>query len=92
MERVKLHVRRSFPEQWFKQWKWLHYNNVRDVVYCHCCVSAINSGKMQLKGNAHDSTFFLVSLTEPITELICLEDFKITFTLPGSKLRQASFC
>ena len=48
---------RSFQEQWFKQWKWLHYDNVRDVAYCHYCVSAINSGKMQLKGNARDSTF-----------------------------------
>ena len=48
---------RSFQGQWFKQWKWLHYDNVRDVAYCHNCVSAVNSGKMQLKGNAHDSTF-----------------------------------
>ena len=48
---------RSFQGQWFKQWKWLHYDSVRDVAYCHYCVSAINSGKMQLKGNVQDSTF-----------------------------------
>ena len=37
---------RSFQGQWFKQWKWLHYDNVRDVAYRHNCVSAVNSGKM----------------------------------------------
>ena len=48
---------RSFQQQWFKQWRWLHYDNARDVAYCHYCVSAINSGKMQLSKNAQDSTF-----------------------------------
>ena len=48
---------RSFQRQWFKQWRWLHYDNTRDVAYCHYCVSAINSGKMQLSGNPQDSTF-----------------------------------
>ena len=32
---------RSFQGQWFKQWKWLHYDSVRDVAYCHYCVSAL---------------------------------------------------
>ena len=42
-------------------------------------MSAINSGKMQLKGNAHDSTFlsgfFLASLTGKMT-LVLLQTIK----------------
>ena len=53
---------RSFQRQWFKQWKWLHYDTAKDLAYCHHCVSARNFGKMQLKGNALQ-LFFLTSLT-----------------------------
>ena len=40
------------------QWTWLHYNSSRDLVFCHTCVTAIRSVKLdQSKGNAKDSVF-----------------------------------
>ena len=45
-------VNRSF------QWRWLHYDESRDLAYCNChiCVVAIKTGKMQNAGTV-DSPF-----------------------------------
>ena len=48
---------RSFQPTWFNTWKWLHYDEGRDLVFCHTCVTAIKSGKLKARGNARDSTF-----------------------------------
>ena len=31
---------RSFLPSWYKTWKWLHYNEVNDTVYCIYCLNA----------------------------------------------------
>ena len=28
---------RSFQPQWYKRWKWLHYNELKDSVTCYAC-------------------------------------------------------
>ena len=28
---------RSFQPQWYKRWKWLHYNEQKDSVTCYVC-------------------------------------------------------
>ena len=50
-------VSRSFQSSWFSKWKWLHYDASRDVVYCHTCVTGVNSSKLKLTGNAKESAF-----------------------------------
>lgn len=41
-------VKRSCQVSWFSTWPWLHYqaNDPDDVVFCHVCVSALKSKKM----------------------------------------------
>ena len=38
---------RSFQRSWFIQWKFLHYDEANDTVFCHTCVSAFKEGKMK---------------------------------------------
>jgi len=35
-------VKRSFHQQWFLKWWWLHYDVTNDVVFCHRCVKAVH--------------------------------------------------
>ena len=37
----------SFQLQWFDKWKWLHYDEAWDLAFCHVCVTAIKTGKVQ---------------------------------------------
>ena len=46
----------SFQAQWFQKFRWLHYDQSRDLAFCHTCVSAVQSGKMKSAGNV-DSAF-----------------------------------
>ncbi len=41
-------VKRSCQTSWFSTWPWLHYQatNPDDVVFCHVCVSALKSKRM----------------------------------------------
>ena len=48
---------RSFQSSWFIKWKWLHYDAIRDLVFCHMCVTGVNSSKLKLTGNAKESAF-----------------------------------
>ena len=43
----KKHVKCSCQRSWFTKWKWLHYNEDKDAVFCHVCVSALKHKKMQ---------------------------------------------
>ena len=47
LQRVRLFTDHFTDSDLRKQWKWLHYDYVRDVAYSHNCVSAVNSGKIQ---------------------------------------------
>ncbi len=38
---------RSFQASWFKQWSFLHYDEVKDVAYCHICVTAFKQKKKE---------------------------------------------
>jgi len=49
--KTKLHVNRSFQAQWFQTFRWLHYDQSRDLAFCHTCVSAVKSGRMKSAGN-----------------------------------------
>ena len=48
-------VHRSFQPSWFNQWKFLHYDESRDVVFCHICLKGFEEKKM--KSNRADSAF-----------------------------------
>ena len=37
--------------------EWLHYDQARDLAFCHTCIKALRTGKIQLSGNARDSPF-----------------------------------
>ena len=45
---------RSFQPIWFSKWKWLHYSESDDKVFCHTCVKAVRDFKMSSK-NAEES-------------------------------------
>ena len=49
-------VSRSFQLQWFQKWKWLHYDEARDLAFCHICSTAVRTGKMKNCDNV-DLTF-----------------------------------
>ena len=49
-------INRSFQAQWFQKFRWLHYDQARDLAFCHTCVSVVKSGKMKSTGNV-DSAF-----------------------------------
>ena len=38
---------RSFRAPWFKEFKFLHYDEAKDVVFCHVCVTAFQQKKMK---------------------------------------------
>ena len=40
-------VYRSFQPMWLKQWPFLHYDETKDVVYCHTCITGFKEGKMK---------------------------------------------
>ena len=37
-------VKRFCQLSWFSKWKWLHYDEDDDVVFCHLCVTALVEG------------------------------------------------
>ena len=54
-KRKKKPVMRSFRENWFQSWPWLHYQEEMDVVFCHVCVRALKEKKM--KAHCCDAAF-----------------------------------
>eukprot|EP00731_Ephydatia_muelleri_P004931 Em0002g1107a len=45
---------RSFQPIWFSKWKWLHYSESDDKVFCHTCVKAVRDFKRSSK-NAEEA-------------------------------------
>ena len=39
-------VKCSCQRSWFSKWRWLHYSEEKDAVFCHVCVSALKHKKM----------------------------------------------
>ena len=37
-------TKRSFQTTWFERFKWLHYDEIRDVAKCRTCLKARQSG------------------------------------------------
>lgn len=40
-------VYRSFQKSWFKEWPFLHYDEAKDVAFCHTCVTAVKLKKIR---------------------------------------------
>ena len=38
--------------QWFTSWPFLHYDEARDVVFCHVCVKAFSMHRIKTSHNA----------------------------------------
>ena len=53
--RKKMIVKRSYQLSWFSKWKWLHYDEDSDAVFCHPCVIA--SSRNKVKWSKGESTF-----------------------------------
>ena len=51
-------VNRSFQSQWFQKWRWLHYDQSRDLAFRHTCVTSVKSGKMKVSGNVDPAFIF----------------------------------
>ena len=47
--RQKKAVERSCQLSWFSKWKWLHYSEQDDALFCHVCISALKSKKMPMR-------------------------------------------
>ena len=47
-------MRRSFQAGWFAKWRWLHYREDDDTVFCHTCVKAFTELNMSAR-NAEDT-------------------------------------
>ena len=45
-------VQCSCKSHWFDKWPWLHYNEVKDVVFCHIYVTAFKLKKIMTSHNA----------------------------------------
>ena len=59
----KVIVQRSCQRSWFERWPFLHYDEGKDVVYCHTCVTGFRQGKMKSsKAEPAFVSFFLYSV------------------------------
>ena len=48
-------VKRGFQVKWFDQWKWIHYDEAADSVFCHVCAKVEEEGI--LKSTSKDLAF-----------------------------------
>ena len=42
----------SFQGKWFSKWRWLHYDEGKDAVFCYICVTALKQRKIKYSHNA----------------------------------------
>ena len=49
----------AFQPTWFKQWPFLHYDESKDAVYCHTCVTGFKEKKMR---SPHADSSFVSAL------------------------------
>lgn len=54
-------INRSFQKNWFKTWKWLHYIEDKDVVFCFHC--ALAHKKQMLKTSNPDASFIQIGFS-----------------------------
>ena len=40
-------VKRSFQQQWFDRWPWLHYDEDQDLAFCFSCIVAYQNNQLQ---------------------------------------------
>ena len=50
-------VKHAFQQQWFHNWPWIHYDEAKDVAFCHTCVTAVRSKKLKNVLNNGDLAF-----------------------------------
>ena len=50
-------VKHTFQQQWFHDWPWIHYDEVKDVAFCHTCVTAVRSKKLKNVPSSGDLAF-----------------------------------
>lgn len=44
-------VQCAAQRQWFSSWAFLHYDEAKDVVFCHTCVTAVKLDRMKTSNN-----------------------------------------
>ena len=50
-------VSRSFQHTWYTSWPWLHYDEEKDIVFCHICVLALKQKKTRLTAGNSEGAF-----------------------------------
>ena len=40
-------MKHAFQQQWFHNWPWIHLDEMKDVTFCHTCVTAVRSKKLK---------------------------------------------
>lgn len=53
----KIVKKSSFQSSWFKRYTWLHYDEERDVAFCHTCVKAYKEKKIVWSSGNVDPAF-----------------------------------
>ena len=48
---------RSFQATWFQQFPWVHYDETRDLAFCHTCIQAYNNKIKLISGGNMELTF-----------------------------------
>ena len=48
-------AKRSFQPQWFDKWTWFHYDEERDVAFCHTCIIAKRNDHLHTVSNLEQS-------------------------------------
>ena len=67
--------------QWFKSWKFLHYDEARVVVFCHVCVTAFRLGRIKSSHNASPafvstwSRYYLLQMYRTKSRLLLMCEF-----------------
>ena len=64
-------VQRSFQPSWFSQWPFLHYDESKDVVYCHTCVIGFKLRRMKTSTRADPAfvSYLQVSLLHALARI-----------------------
>lgn len=55
--KFKVTDNRTCHYNWFEEWKWLHYDEKKDSVFCHTCVLADQQKLMPLKEKKSKTNF-----------------------------------
>ena len=72
-------VLRSFQAAWFMTWSFLHYDEGKDLAYCHICVKGFKQRKMKSSTRA-DPAFVSFSYGFPF--IGCYSPSHVSYRLP----------